>query len=192
MKKLFIAASIIVLFGFGIIWIYSGSPTQSTTIDVNGESTTLPLSGTAAFPTTSENPTQEQSLTTLKALDGTILMVRDFLRASTTGEYPNVGYYYLGYHTASAGVVDATATDNPPYLISYISATQYFNIALLQEPLGAIRSDAEQFLMTDLGISQDEMCRINYMVSVPDRVNSLYAGKNLGFSFCPGAVKLPN
>ena len=106
------------------------------------------------------------------------------------GQNINAGYYYLGYHMKE-GFPDPTASDNPPYVISYIDSTQYFNIALLQEPIGSVREEAQQYLMQHLGISQDQMCRLNYMVSVPDRVNSQFSSKNLGFSFCPGATVLP-
>lgn len=106
----------------------------------------------------------------------------NFLSDPTTVKDPNnEGYYYLGHQ----------ASDNSPYVITYISATQYFNVALLQEPIGPVRKDAEQYLMTRLGISQNQMCQLDYMVSVPDRVNSQYSGINLGFSFCPGATVLP-
>ena len=44
--------------------------------------------------------------------------------------------------------------------------------------------------MQHLGISESDMCRLSYMVSVPNRVNTIYAGQNLGFSFCMGAVAL--
>ena len=101
----------------------------------------------------------------------------------------NPGYYYLGYHYAN-GTSDPTASNDPPYLIEYISTTQYFNISLLHEPLGQIRQQAEQYLMAHTGLTQNQMCQIKYMVSVPSSVNQVYAGTNLGFSFCPGAVQL--
>lgn len=109
---------------------------------------------------------------------------------ATTKDPINSGYYYLGYHV-SEGVPDSTATVNPPYIITYISATHYFNIALLQEPIGPVRIEAEQYLMTRLGITENQMCSLDYMVSVPYRVNLQFSGKNLGFSFCPGATVLP-
>jgi hypothetical protein len=104
----------------------------------------------------------------------------------------NPGYYYLGYHLNQGTSTDATATSTPPYLITYISATHYFNIALLAEPIGEVRSQAEQYLAAHLGLTQDELCQLSYMVSVPDWVNTQYASRNLGFSFCSGATPLPN
>jgi len=49
----------------------------------------------------------------------------------------------------------------------------------------------ERDLMAKLGITEDAMCQLNYMVSVPYWVNEYYAGESLGFSFCPGATQLP-
>lgn len=115
----------------------------------------------------------------------------DFINDPVTVKDPiNSGYYYIGYHM-NEGVLDPTATDNPPYIIAYISATQYFNITLLQESIGAVRAEAEQYLMTRLSISQSQMCQLNYMVSVPWSVNQQFSGESLGFSFCTGATLLP-
>lgn len=122
---------------------------------------------------------------------GKAISTTNFIADPATVKDPiNAGYYYLGYHV-NEGVPDPTATDNPPYVIEYIAETNYFNIALLQEPIGEQRLAAEQYLMARLGITPDQMCRLDYMVSVPDRINSYYSGKNLGFSFCPGATALP-
>jgi len=49
----------------------------------------------------------------------------------------------------------------------------------------------EQFMLKTLGISQQQLCALNYSVGVTRYVNEQYTAKNLGFSFCPGAVVLP-
>lgn len=114
----------------------------------------------------------------------------DFINDPTTYKDPiNLGYYYLNYQANYSA--STTVSGNRSYMIEYISATQYFNIELLQEPIGPIRVEAEQYLMSRLGISQSEMCKLNYSIGTTNRVNSRYAGLNLGFSFCPGAVALP-
>lgn len=191
MKKLLIIVLILALLGLIAFWIFIGF--GSKTVSTNGSgggNLTLPVSGNVPISTTG-NFGQRQSSFTVAGIEGTVISTRDFLHAPITVESQNHGYYYLGYHTASAGVVDTTATSSPPYLIEYIAATQYFNIGLLSEPIGTTRLAAEQFLMTSLGISQSQMCQLNYMISVPDRINSQFASRNLGFSFCPGAVVLP-
>lgn len=122
---------------------------------------------------------------------GSSISTRDFLSDTQTISDPNnPGYYYLGYHQ-STGPEDASATDAPPYVIGYIVQTHYFNVGLYAEPIGQVRIEAEQYLLNMLGITEEEACTLKYMVSVPNNVNSYYSGQNLGFSFCPGAVKLP-
>jgi hypothetical protein len=118
----------------------------------------------------------------IKGADGKEIIVKNFLALPETKEDPdNTGYYNLGYQP----------NETAPYLISYISPTTFFNIALLQEPIGQSRLKVEAHLLNILGLSKDEMCALNYSISVPNSVNSNYSGMNLGFSFCPGAVKLP-
>jgi len=98
----------------------------------------------------------------------------------------NPGYYYVGYHPSGAD-----ATNDPPYLIEYIDQTKYFNITILHEPIGETRVAAETYLTNTLGLTQEQMCSLNYTVYVPNSVSSSYSGTNLGFSFCPSAVPLP-
>ncbi|MCX6786659.1 MAG: hypothetical protein NTU85_02495 [Candidatus Kaiserbacteria bacterium] len=191
MKKLLIILLALALLGFIAFWVFVGFGSKQTITGSNGGNVTLPLSGNV--PTsTSGSSMQDKTSFTVAGSGGVTIPTRDFLRDSTAGEYPNRGYYYLGYHTSGDGVVDPTATNDPPYLIEYIKSEQYFIIELLKEPIGTTRLIAEQYLMAHLGISQDQMCQLNYSVSVPNRVNSQYASKNLGFSFCLGATKLPN
>jgi len=65
-----------------------------------------------------------------------------------------------------------------------------FAIGLEVEPIAQTRLDAEVHLMQILKISEKELCLLNVFVGVPDRVNSFLSGRNLGVSFCPGAVPL--
>lgn len=173
-----IIAVLIIVFAY----LFSGSSTQAPNIP----------SGEVTLPTAESIPASEQidaspgSGTVLATADGGAVATKDFLADPTTVEDPiNTGNYYLGYNEVS------TTTSNPPYTIEYIRATQFFNISLWREPLGETRSEAEQYLLTRLGVTQESLCRLNYMVSAPWWVNTFYGGKSLGFSFCPGAVVLP-
>lgn len=188
MKKtiLIVSLAFVLVIGVGalIVWLF-GRTAPATTSPSTG-SVTLPNAGPSA-----QQSGTSTDLITINGTAGNSIRTKDFLADPAAGEYPNTGYYYLGYHTATEGTSDPTATSNPPYLIEYIATTQYFTIELLQEPIGSVRAAAEQYLMAHLGITQNQMCRLNYMVSVPDRVNSQLASRNLGFSFCPGATALP-
>ncbi len=102
-------------------------------------------------------------------------------RPDTKEDEVNPGYYYVGNQPGQ----------EVPYLVEYLKETDYFNIVLLQEPLRESRAAAENYLMQALGDTKKETCALHYTLSVPNSVNSSYAGINLGFSFCPGATKLP-
>ncbi len=116
-------------------------------------------------------------------LGGTIT-VKDFLKdAATIPDPNNAGHYYLAGQT--------TATDSfPEFSIVYTSVDQSFIVSLLKEPVADTRKHAEQVLVAKLGLSGLQACNLRYWVSIPSQVNSIYSGKNLGFSFCPGATKL--
>lgn len=124
--------------------------------------------------------------------DGNVVQTNNFMADPTTIKDPfNSDSYYLDGRS-SEEVSNLTTPTSSHFIIEYISSTQYFNIALMQEPIGPVRGEMERYLMTKLGLTQNQMCQLNYMVSVPNRVNSQYSGINLGFSFCPGAVVLPH
>ena len=118
--------------------------------------------------------------------DSTPIVARNFLHdpGVIANPYHTTDYYIL------VGTDDPSAP-NPPYEIDYSGKDQSFGVTLYKEPLGQYRTQAEQDLMKRLGISQTDMCRIAYVLAVGPGVNETFAGKNLGFSFCPGATALP-
>lgn len=140
------------------------------------------------FPDTSnENFVNQEDMTlTLQTRDDS-LVVRNFLNDSRTiADTVNKGYYQLGNFVDPT--VDAPA--DVSYNITYIADTQYFIITLYEEPLADSRKQAEEFLLQYLGVNEQKLCQLKYMVSVPNRVSTNFAGMDLGFSFCPGAVAL--
>lgn len=126
----------------------------------------------------------------LMTTDGKYLTTSDFLKTQAEEDSHNAGYYNLGPRP-EVTYSDDTRTIHTPFLITYIAATQYFNVVLLQEPIGRSRLVAQEFLLQSLGISAKDLCRLNYTVSTPTSVSQLYGGSSLGFSFCPGAIPLP-
>jgi hypothetical protein len=146
---------------------YGGSPSNTTVVSSNQQS---------ASATT--------STLTVAAVVGSPITVNDFTKDPQTAVSADIpDHYFL------VGGIDAYAS-SAPYSIYYVGKDQSFSIILLSEPIADNRQKAEQQLMQKIGISQLAMCRLRYYVSVPNDVNSIYAGKNLGFSFCPGAIKL--
>jgi hypothetical protein len=186
MNKLIIIASIVglalaaILIGVGIfLYLHNatGGPTPpnttpSTSNGGTGGSSTGGTGGSVVVPSESGGTS-----------DGQTVAAKDFLHASDTYADPNnEGRYFLA-GTGGANI-------SVPYRILYVKADQSFTIALLAEPIGSARLAAEQALEKTLGISQEDMCTLRYAVLVPHEVNQFYSGKDLRFSFCPGAEAL--
>jgi len=128
------------------------------------------------------------------AQDGSIILTRDFLHNGITiPDLSNKGQYLLagdlGYCVTDPQKCQAGNAKD--FNIYYYEDTKAFGVALLDEPLGNVRARMEQFLMGELGISEQNMCRLKYFVTTTSYVNEKYSGNNLGFSFCPGATPLP-
>ncbi len=187
-SKLIIAAAVVLVLGgiYYVFWFSSTSRKSAGSLPPTGVSTsTFPGSGSPAAGTGSGIQR------TLAASDGGTIIVSDFLSNSDTVKDPiNNGYYYLGYHPYE-GVNDPTVNNNPPYSIWYEADSNFFSIALLHEPIGTTRLEMEQYLKGQLQISESDLCRLKYSVTVPVWVNQMYAGEELGFSFCPNSVPLP-
>ncbi len=84
-----------------------------------------------------------------------------------------------------------TTDEETTYSILYYPNTTGFLVSLLAEPLGASRLAAEKELKAKLGLSTTQICELQVQVFTSISVNETYAGQDLGLSFCPGAVKLP-
>lgn len=126
----------------------------------------------------------------LEVKNGATVSARNFINdPQVTEDTSNKGDYFIGYKLDPNS--DVSASEAAPYIIVYNSSTHFFNISILREPISAVRKEAEQYLMKTLGLDIIGMCALKYAVSVPNRVNALYAGTNLGFSFCHGATFLP-
>jgi hypothetical protein len=175
---------VVILFVIGLKFTApSGSlpqaPQATTTPEQAGGNTSTSELNAGPFPGAPSSGNNSQSTTgTIGAKD--IMQDPDLVKDSV-----NAGLYHLGYH------LTPSSTTTPPYTIGYISSTHYFNISLLQEPIGSTREAMQAYLVAHLGLSEDQMCNLDYMVSVPASTNEEFSGENLGFSFCPGAVKLP-
>lgn len=156
--------------------------TQTPT-GIGGNSSTIVNTGGTQTPTDGSAPGQANT-TSISGQGGGAMTVNDFKHDPETKADPNnAGQYYLAGGLAPAAGVT-------PYSIFFVDANQSFNITLLQEPIGDIRAQAESELVRRLGISKEQACLLNYYVGVPAGVNEIYAGRNLGFSFCPGATQL--
>ena len=120
--------------------------------------------------------------------NGTTIDVSPFETSSNTAATSTVGPSDTKVPPAHNVLV--SGADDGPYAITYFANDNSFTITLYKEPLGKSRDDAESELLKKLNITKDEACWLRHAVLTLDRVNTFYAGKNLGFSFCPGATAL--
>jgi hypothetical protein len=125
--------------------------------------------------------------------DGIGISVKDFINnGETVADTINPGSYYLagsvGYCLGD-GTCPAGAKSEQ-FTVSYSRQKDLFIVSILAEPLAESRALAERFVADRLGIGGNQMCRLNYQVSVTSGINEFYSGRNLGWSFCPGAVIL--
>ena len=134
-------------------------------------------------------PPAETLSITIAGISREQITVRDFLNASSTVKEPNgnEGYYVI------EGNIDPLlpVSKMPEFTIGFYRNDSGFGISLNKEQIGSVRTNAEQALMADLGIDEKTMCNLNYTLALGPGVDPLYDGKNLCFSFCPGATVLP-
>lgn len=180
-----------------VLWyvVFAPKATPPPPLSTGG---TLPISGsirpTPSTSSPSATTTQGESVMEITTYGGNTVLAKDFIHNGTTiNDTANNGRYLLagnlGYCISDPNQCQAAPAKN--FSVYYDSAVQSFIITLTEEPLGQARNDAEQFLFATLGLTQSQMCSLNYLVGVTKYVSDQYAGKNIGFSFCPGATTLP-
>lgn len=182
-----VVALILIGIGFSFAFYLAGQPKQNAT---PADPVTFPISGGINGGTSISS----RSTITVSTIAGQPLVVRDFIRdPRTVPDVVNPGSYLLAGELGYC-LGDGTcpvASDVTDFSIMYIEASQSFTIVLLREPIGETRRRAEALFLERLGIAQEEACVLRYHLGVPTNVNETFAGRNLGFSFCSGAAKLP-
>lgn len=166
-----------------LVWSFYFAPKPvSTTPDTP---ITLPAGGSVNVTPIDQTETQSPNISTIpvSTQEGGTVDVNDFTKSAlTTPDRSNPDNYRL---TGDA-LVPSTNFD-----IYYIGSSKAFVITLTKEPLGQARLDMEQFMISALGIGEQQLCSLNYYVGTTRYINERYSTKNLGFSFCPGATLLP-
>jgi hypothetical protein len=178
-------AVVLVIAGI-VAWVLFSRPTVTElSPDVSFPASTTTTPGTGGEVT---------ATMTIPARDGTPVTVLDFTKRNTTIEdVQNSGILYLAgspeYCLIDGGCPEGAEVD--AVNIIYNANDKSFTTALLDEPLSEVRRRAERFLLTTLGIGEIELCTLDYYVGTDRGVSENYAGRNLGFSFCPGSTELP-
>ncbi|MBP9710878.1 MAG: hypothetical protein KBD50_01285 [Candidatus Pacebacteria bacterium] len=199
MKTLTIVGlTIAVLVGLGVFYILSRTPSTGDAptdtglfptggyqndVSVGSGGTDEPGQGGTSGSDTGGGSIQPitENYFEVQSQSGGLIRVKDFRKSATTVEDDvNKGTYYL------AGNDFATAA----YTLMYIEGDSSFTITIFSEPIGEMRRKAEIDLLAKLGIAEPVACSLRYAVLVPASANEIYAGRNLGFSFCQGATPL--
>lgn len=91
---------------------------------------------------------------------------------------------------SSSGVI--YFVDREGYNIGYNSTSNEFIVTLLVgKNVESVRKDAENDLLTSLGISQQDACKLSVFLYVSAAVNESLS-QNHGLSFCPDSLAFPN
>jgi hypothetical protein len=178
----------IFLLALGVVFAFSMLHKAQSPVGPSNN-TTFPIASSTG--STAQNSSGSQI--NIPARNGSTYQALDFIHnGKTIPDVENAGNYQLaGSLPDCLPDTKCTAAPSDEFNIGYNSTAHSFVIALLREPIGKARSDTEQFLMSETGLTQNQMCALSYYVGVSQDVNETYDSGNLGFSFCPGAVKLP-
>jgi hypothetical protein len=190
MKKLAIILTVLVVIsGFGYtLYVLTGEPPRAPDEQAFPDRVDQEPTRTG----TSTNATGSSSVQVVEPIIPTVstkITLEEVLKVPDVYPDPmNEGRYLLKYHFPATE--DESAAP-PPFIIEYLASTEEFNIALLVDSLADTRLDVEQYLMDTFELSPSELCGLTYMVTVPIDVSETYAGTDLRFSGCTGAVALP-
>lgn len=165
-----IAASLLVLAG-GAAWWYvnqvpqEGNKTATTTVQA------LPRDSGAMLSFTTK--------------DGKVVSVPDFTYGHPSVDVEDTAYTFA-YVTQSLEGVE----EDPRYGIVYGNDGSLV-VGLYAEPWSTTRLAAEAKLRTLMPLPDPILCALPIEVTVPDTIENIYTGKQLGLSFCPNALDLP-
>ena len=110
-----------------------------------------------------------------------------FLVPSNSGKQIQVNDFTKNLQ-AKTEASDVIAETNQ-YTISYFTADKSFLITLESQPLKDSRAAAEQALLSKLGITQAQACQLKTSVKTTFDVDQVWAGNELGLSFCPNSIQ---
>ena len=124
---------------------------------------------------------------TFKPSEGSNIVTENFFTdQSVKADTLNPGLYELG----NTITIDPVTGKLPLYVAIFDKQSGVFNISLLQQPFSRSRIEAEVYLKNLLQISEEELCKLSYSVTVPEYVSRDASGFDYRFSFCPGSIPL--
>lgn len=131
-------------------------------------------------PSSTGTPRQTITPISIPTWEGEEFSAQALIDSNTTEQITSEGLYR-----------NTTADDF--YSIYYYEPTGHLSIQLYAESLGVARELAEQQLKSVFSQYSDaQLCELQIEVITHREVSREYANKNLGLSFCPFAIPLPN
>lgn len=79
---------------------------------------------------------------------------------------------------------DSLIQQNQDFQISFVKQYNQFFVTILNPDFEATRPRAEQVFLNQLGITQQEACKLTVIVGSPIWVNPDLSGQTFGLSFC--------
>ena len=143
--------------------------------DSNPENEVEPV----ASPITRALPQQTITPVSVSTWEGVEVSAQPLVNSIDTEQVTEEGFY------KNTAVPDS-------YAIYYFEPNGSLSVQLFKEPLGLSRSFAEQQLRTIFDLTDEELCELRIEVSVHEMVSPEYSRNNLGLSFCPNGLALPN
>ncbi len=181
MSKFLLGATVLVVGLALVIGVLQLLPNEGVSpVAVDPQTPVVPY-----FPPGTDTPPAIVSGDTLQIPLGTEeVSVRNFLRDTDVAkDTVNLGFYYLG-------ATDISQLGNQAFTIQYIAQTGHFTISLLREPFGMVRLQAEDALVSRLGLSKQQLCGLRYTVAVPGFVSPEASDIDYRFSTCADAIPL--
>ena len=145
----------------------------------------VPEGPAPATTTASAIPRDTGAMLVIEAKDGKVVTVPDFTYGHPSVEVEDTGVTYI-YVTQNDDQVELDSR----FGIIYASDSS-ISVGLFTGPLEASRQAAEAKLREFIPLPDAILCTLNVAVRAADTIDARYAGRELGLSFCPGAVPLP-
>lgn len=177
MKKILIGSAIILVIALAV-WYFFWSVPAPVQTPPGGDNPFGTPAGSATSTGTSSGDT-----VTLVTTGGTSVVVPDFTKGKPSRSLGTQQFYALTSNQQTEGVA-------AQFDIVY-GTDSSISIILLKEPLGQARLAAEVELRKIIPLSDTELCALNVNVGPTYAVNEFYSNTNVGLSFCPGAITLP-
>ncbi len=215
-KTLIVAFLIIILAGFSVYTLLKKDTLTPSDTDFIGNKNTSSVSPIPINPTgevTQETATRSTKKTQrllfddqkygfipippTESKDTSVSYVFDFpeplldpdtMIINTSSGFVETNDVLINPEKVLAGDWGVVVKRTPQYSIVYYTADQGFVISIEDVDVVSARSAVESNLISLLGISAEDACKLNVSLSVPRDVNTDLAGTNYRLSFCPNGV----